>query len=285
MANLDVTPDFTAAGVVTPGAGRARITGIVFPPALVQHGLEQRRPSRRHGVPAGAQAPCSTPATASRTTRRRTPRSAQKLVAQPPFADTVDEPRGARRPAYVSESGCSTGRRRRRTTSAIDPRYGLGMIQTWNATVSRDVLAHLDRHRRLHRHDAARAWICCGRRIATPTARCASTACSRSSGNRRAGTRCCRSAASPFQRGLAQRHSLRRQLHAGQVDGQRVVARRRRRGGRAERPGPRGGVCAVELRSAASSSPPTSCGSCRSASAGSGSRTAGFWPRSSASGR
>ena len=54
MANLDVTPDFTAAVGRDLRARPARTPGSV-PGRARQHRLEQRRPAIRHRVPAGAQ--------------------------------------------------------------------------------------------------------------------------------------------------------------------------------------------------------------------------------------
>ncbi len=73
MANLDVTPDFTAASVVTPGQ-TGPYTGILSGRAR-QHRLEQRQPAIRHRVPAGAQHDPARRLQPRRTTRARTRRS------------------------------------------------------------------------------------------------------------------------------------------------------------------------------------------------------------------
>ncbi len=61
---------------------------------------------------------------------------AQKLVAQPPFAETATN-LGALGDPITLESGLLDGTATTTNNFGIDPRYGLGMIQTWNATVSR----------------------------------------------------------------------------------------------------------------------------------------------------
>jgi hypothetical protein len=85
MANLDVRPGFTAATVVTPGAA-GPLSSVVFPASLIRTDWNNVGP--RVGM-AYRLAPgtASIRATASRTTRRRHS-IAQRLVAQPPFAET-----------------------------------------------------------------------------------------------------------------------------------------------------------------------------------------------------
>ena len=175
---------------------------------------------------------------------------AQRLVAQPPFADTLTNAGSLDDPLSL-ETGLLGGAGVTTNNFGIDPR----LRSRHDPDVERDChdarSGESGRRRRAIPARAARASTCFARRIATPTARSASTACSPSSGSRRVDARCCRWAASPSSAAWPRGLQIRRQLHAGQVQGQRVVAWRRRRGRGAERPGSRRRIRVVELRPAA----------------------------------
>ena len=136
MANLDVTPAFTAASAVLAG-GSGPYTGV-FPACLLNTDLNNLGP--RLGV-----AYRLVPNTILRGGYSITYNSgsyasiARQLVAQPPFAETETVSTGSDGPLTLAEALLSS-------TSAttnnfgVDKDYSLGMIQTWNATVTRTLL-------------------------------------------------------------------------------------------------------------------------------------------------
>ena len=139
MANLDVTPDFTAAPRRDCPARPGRSPASCSRPALVNTDwnnvgprlgiayrlAQEHDPARRlqHHVQHAARTRRSrASSSASRRLRRRRPTSA-----------SLDDP------LTISDG---PARRARPTTTnnfGVDPNYGLGMIQTWNATFSRDL--------------------------------------------------------------------------------------------------------------------------------------------------
>jgi len=134
MANLDVTPDFTAAAPVQPGEV-GPFTGA-FPQALLNTDLNNVAP--RLGVAYRVM-----PKTVLRGGYSITYNStsyasiARQLVGQPPFADTstiVSDDPGA--PLTIADALLtSTGTS---NNFGVDKDYALGTIQTWNAAISRD---------------------------------------------------------------------------------------------------------------------------------------------------
>ena len=60
----------------------------------------------------------------------------RNLVAQPPFSDTATNLGTLGAPLSIA-TGLLGGSSNITNNFGIDPNYGLGMIQTWNATVSR----------------------------------------------------------------------------------------------------------------------------------------------------
>ena len=134
MANLDVTPEFTAASVVTPGDVGPQ-SATVFSPSMIRSDWNNVGP--RVGM-AYRLAPGTILNTSYAITYNTSSYAsiAQRLVAQPPFADTVTNSGSTEDPlslqtGLLDAAGVTTN------NFGIDPRYGLGMIQTWNATVSK----------------------------------------------------------------------------------------------------------------------------------------------------
>ena len=135
MANLDVTPEFTAASVVTPGQ-TGPYTGF-FPAALVN--TDWNNVSPRLGV-------------AYRLARNTILRGgysltyntssyagiSRQLVGQPPFASTVTNAGSLDDPLTI-ENGLLDAQATTTNNFGVDKNYGLGMIQTWNATFSKDI--------------------------------------------------------------------------------------------------------------------------------------------------
>jgi hypothetical protein len=147
MANLDVTPDFTAAQVVcaTNAAGCANVlngpfTGA-FPPGLLNTDYHDVMP--RVGVVYRL---------ASNTLLRGgygisyQPASyasiARQLVGQPPFAvavtnvGTVQDPLDFQT-ALVQQQQATTN------NYAVDKNYTIGMVQSWNGTFTRDITRNI----------------------------------------------------------------------------------------------------------------------------------------------
>jgi hypothetical protein len=135
MANLDVTPNFTAAASVLPG-GVGPYTGP-FPAGLLNNDVNNLGP--RLGV-----AYRIIPKTVLRGGYSITYNSssyasiARQLVGQPPFAETdtiINSETDPLTPASVLLSSTAP------TTNnwGVDRDYALGTIQTWNAIVTRDI--------------------------------------------------------------------------------------------------------------------------------------------------
>jgi hypothetical protein len=135
MANLDVAPDFSAVQVVQPG-GAGQWHGV-YPNGLV-------KPDTNNWGPRAGVAYRLAPNTILRGSYSVTYNSgsyasiARQLVGQPPFsvAENVLGSVGAAplslQNALVSAAATSTN------NFGVDPNYQLGVIQTWNATVSRN---------------------------------------------------------------------------------------------------------------------------------------------------
>ena len=134
MANLDVAPSFTAASVVTPGDTGPH-SGVAFPASLVKTDWNNVGPrvGMAYRLARGTVLHTSYSVTYNTASYSSI---AQRLVAQPPFADTLTNIGAIDDPISLSTGlldapGITTN------NFGIDPRYGLGMIQTWNTTVSR----------------------------------------------------------------------------------------------------------------------------------------------------
>ncbi len=143
MANLDVSPGFTAAQVVcsAPVAGVCEATGAlsgtVFPAALVRTDTNNVGP--RLGV-------------AYRLARNTILRGgysitynsgsyasiARSLVGQPPWAFTETNTGTLANPITLGD-GLMTAEAATTNNFGVDPGYALGKIQTWNATLTRDL--------------------------------------------------------------------------------------------------------------------------------------------------
>ncbi|HYN09027.1 MAG TPA: hypothetical protein VES67_16710 [Vicinamibacterales bacterium] len=133
MANLDVTPDFTAAAVVTPGQV-GPLSSITFPSSLIRTDWNNIGPrvGMAYRLARGTVLNTSYGITYNTTSYSSI---AQRAVAQPPFADTLTNAGSMADPLSL-ETGLLEGTGVT-NNFGIDPRYGLGMIQTWNATVSK----------------------------------------------------------------------------------------------------------------------------------------------------
>jgi hypothetical protein len=135
MANLDVTPTFTEAVPVTPGSA-GPFTGT-FPAGLLSHDANNLGP--RVGL-----AYRLDPRTVLRGGYSITYNSgsyasiARELSGQPPFTDTETVTGTSAAPLTLAEALLSSTST---TTNnwGVDRDFVLGMIQTWNATVTRNV--------------------------------------------------------------------------------------------------------------------------------------------------
>jgi hypothetical protein len=134
MANLDVAPDFTAASVVTPKQV-GPLSHVTFPSSMLRTDWNNIGPrvGMAYRLARGTVLNTSYSITYNTTSYSSI---AQRLVAQPPFADTLTNA-GAIDDPLSLETGLLEAQGVTTNNFGIDPRYGLGMIQTWNATVSR----------------------------------------------------------------------------------------------------------------------------------------------------
>ena len=134
MANLDVSPAFSAASVVTPGQTGA-LSGTAFPAGLVKTDWNNIGP--RLGV-----AYRLAPGTILNTSYSITYNSssyasiARNLVGQPPFA-VAETNVGALTTPLSLTTGLLGAAATTTNNYGVDPNFGLGMIQTWNSTISR----------------------------------------------------------------------------------------------------------------------------------------------------
>ncbi len=143
MANLDVTPGFTAAQVVcsTPVAGvcgpTGTLSGTMFPPALI--GTDANNVGPRVGVAyrlakntilrGGYSITYNTGSYAT---------IARSLVGQPPFAFTGTNAGTLTNPLTLA-TGVAGAQETTTNNFGVDPHYALGKIQTWNTTLTRDL--------------------------------------------------------------------------------------------------------------------------------------------------
>ncbi len=136
MANLDVATGFTGAQPVLPGQTGA-LSGITFPTALIKTDTNNVGP--RLGV-------------AYRLARNTILRGgysitynsgsyasiARDLVGQPPFSYTETNV-GTPTSPLTLQKGLALSQQSTTNNYGVDPNYALGMIQTWNMTLSRDL--------------------------------------------------------------------------------------------------------------------------------------------------
>jgi hypothetical protein len=135
MANLDAAPGFTTVSPVTPGA-TGPFTGV-FPSGLLNRDVNNLGP--RLGFAYHLQ-----PQTIVRGGYGITYNSgsyasiARQLVGQPPFADTETITSTEEAPLTLAEALLAPASA---TTNSwgVDRDYALGMIQTWNASVTRNL--------------------------------------------------------------------------------------------------------------------------------------------------
>ncbi len=134
MANLDVTPDFTAAAVVLPGQV-GPVSNFTVSRRLVNTDWNNIGPRVGMAFRLARGTVLNTSYSITYNTSSYSS-IAQRVVAQPPFSDTLTNAGSIEDPlsmdtALLEAGGGVTN------NFGIDPLYGLGMIQTWNATVSR----------------------------------------------------------------------------------------------------------------------------------------------------
>jgi hypothetical protein len=134
MANLDTTPNFTSASVVVPGQAGLE-SGIVFPSGLVKPDWNNVGPrvGMAYRVAKGTILNTSYTITYNSSSYASIARS---LVAQPPFSQTATNLGTLGDPLFLA-SGLVGGTSSITNNYGVDPNFGLGMIQTWNATLTR----------------------------------------------------------------------------------------------------------------------------------------------------
>jgi hypothetical protein len=143
MANLDVTPGFTAAQVVCPVvvtgvcSPTGTLSGTTFPAGLIKTDWKDVGP--RIGV-----AYRVLPKTILRSSYSITYNGAsyasiaRQLVGQPPFA-FAETNAGSLSDPLTTETGLEGVQGVTTNNYGVDPNYVVGRIQMWNATVSRDL--------------------------------------------------------------------------------------------------------------------------------------------------
>ena len=134
MANLDVSDGFTAASVVTPGQTGA-LSGIVYPAGLLKTDWNNIGP--RIGMAYRLAKGTILNTSYSITYNAGSYASiARNLVGQPPFAVAETNPGSLASPLTL-QTGLLGAKATTTNNYGVDPNFGLGMIQTWNATVVR----------------------------------------------------------------------------------------------------------------------------------------------------
>jgi hypothetical protein len=134
MANLDVTPDFTAASVVTPGQ-TGPYTGA-FPSGLVNTDWNNIAP--RLGFAYRLKPNTILRGGYSITYNNTLAGLARQLVAQPPYASTVTNVGTLDDPLTIA-SGLVSSQETTTNNYGVDKNYSLGTVQIWNLTFSRDL--------------------------------------------------------------------------------------------------------------------------------------------------
>lgn len=136
MANLDVAPGFTAAVPVI--SGESGPFHGAFPKALLDSDTNNIAP--RIGMAWRIR-----PGTILRGGYGISYNSgaystiARQLAGQPPFATTNNAIGTALQPLNLSDPFAGTSAGETTNTYGVDPRYALGLVQSWNADVSRDI--------------------------------------------------------------------------------------------------------------------------------------------------
>ena len=134
MANLDVTQAFTAASVVTPGMTGAA-SGTTFGSGLVKTDWNNIGP--RVGMAYRLARNTILNTSYSITYNASSYASiARNLVGQPPFA-VAETNVGTLASPLSLQTGLLGAAATTTNNYGVDPNFGLGMIQTWNTTVSR----------------------------------------------------------------------------------------------------------------------------------------------------
>jgi hypothetical protein len=143
MANLDVTPGFTAAQVVCPVAvpgvcgPTASLTNTTFPAGLVNTVWKDVGP--RLGVAYRVLPKTVLRGSYSITYNQGSYASiARQLVGQPPFA-SAETNAGSLDDPLTTETGLEGALGTTTNNYGVDPNYEPGMIQIWNTTVTRDL--------------------------------------------------------------------------------------------------------------------------------------------------
>ncbi|MEI6244830.1 MAG: TonB-dependent receptor, partial [Acidobacteriota bacterium] len=134
MANLDVSSGFTAASVVTPGQTGA-LSGTAFPAGLLKTDWNNVGPrvGMAYRLAKGTILNTSYSVTYNAGSYASI---ARNLVGQPPFAVAETNPGSLSSPLSLA-TGLIGGKATTTNNYGVDPHFGLGMIQTWNATVAR----------------------------------------------------------------------------------------------------------------------------------------------------
>ena len=134
MANLDVTPDFTAAAVVLPGQ-TGPVTNFTYPSALVRTDWNNIGPrvGMAYRLARGTVLNTSYSITYNTTSYSSI---AQRVVAQPPFSDTLTNAGSIADPlsletALLEGTGVTNN-------FGIDPLYGLGKMAVYLGLVEDD---------------------------------------------------------------------------------------------------------------------------------------------------
>lgn len=134
MANLDVSNGFTAASVVTPGQ-TGSLSGTTFPAGLLKTDWNNVGPrvGMAYRLAKGTILNTSYSVTYNAGSYASI---ARNLVGQPPFA-VAETNTGSTASPLTLETGLLGAKATTTNNYGVDPNFGLGMIQTWNATVVR----------------------------------------------------------------------------------------------------------------------------------------------------
>ena len=143
MANLDVSPGFTAAQVVCPVtvtgvcSATGTLSGTTFPRALLTTDANNVGP--RVGVAYRVAAHTVLRGGYSITYNNSSYASiARSLVGQPPWAFTETNTGSLGSPITLA-NGLSAAQATTTNSFGVNPGYALGQIQTWNGTLTRDL--------------------------------------------------------------------------------------------------------------------------------------------------
>jgi hypothetical protein len=146
MANFDVTPDFSAATVVCASSNPACANVLIgpftggFPTALVNADTNNWSP--RFGIVYRLARNTLLRGGYSITYNNTLPSIARSLVGQPPFSDTVTNTGTLLSPLFTT-TALLQNQQATTNTFGVDKAYALGMIQTWNATFTKDLTRNI----------------------------------------------------------------------------------------------------------------------------------------------